>query len=188
MAIADEVQRIGRPVRRWARTQQREYAHGESRPLAGLLGAMGVYLGVTAAGAAAVRAAGKELPTRIPPGDAVLLTVATFRLARTIAKDPITSPLRAPFTSFQGASGEAEIAEGIRVHGGVKHAVGELVTCPFCLAQWTATALVLGYAAAPRAIRLVGLTMTMVAGADVGQFVYDALQNGALQGGDDEES
>jgi hypothetical protein len=189
MAIVNEVQRIGRPVLRWAQTQQREYAQGEPRPLAGLLGAMGVYLGATAAGVAAVRASGKELPTRIPLGDAVLLTVATFRLSRTIAKDPVTSPLRAPFTTFQGASGEAEVAEEIRVHGGVKHAIGELVTCPFCLAQWTATALVLGYATAPRATRLVGLTMTMVAGADVGQFLYDAIQNGALEpGGTDDEA
>ena len=180
MAITD-------PVRRWARTQQREYSNGEPRPLGGLLGAMGVYLGLTTAGAAAVKAAGKELPTRIPLGDATLLTVATFRIARTIAKDPIASPLRAPFTTFQGASGEAEIAEEIRVHGGVKHAVGELVTCPFCLAQWTATALVFGYATAPKATRLVALTMTMVASADVLQFAYDAIQNGALQGSSDHE-
>lgn len=188
MAIPDNVQRIGGPVRRWAQTQQRMYADGEPRPLAGLLGAMSIYLGVTATGAVAIRATGKELPARIPLGDAVLLTVATFRLARTIAKDPVTSPLRAPFTRYQGTSGEAEVAEEIREHGGVKHAIGELVTCPFCLAQWTATALVLGYAAAPRATRMAALTMTMVAGADVGQFLYDALQNGALESGGDGES
>jgi hypothetical protein len=187
MAVTDEVQRIGAPVRRWARTQKQEYARGADRPLGGLLGAMGTYLTLTAAGAAAVRASGRELPTRIPLGDAVLLTVATFRIARTIAKDPIASPLRAPFTTFQGQSGEAEIAEGIRVHGGVKHAIGELVTCPFCLAQWTATALVFGYATAPKATRLAALTMTMVAVADVGQFAYDALQQRATDGDGDED-
>ena len=48
----------------------------------------------------------------------------------------MTSPLRAPFTRFEGASGHAEVAEEVREHGGVKHAVGELLTCPFCLAQW----------------------------------------------------
>ena len=46
MAIADEVQRIGAPVRRWARHQKRAYTQGEPRPLAGDLGAMGVYLGL----------------------------------------------------------------------------------------------------------------------------------------------
>jgi len=180
MAIADEVQRLSRPVRRWARHQEREYTNGAARPLAGDLGAMGVYLGLVSAGAAAVRAGGRELPERIPLADALMLTVATFRLARRIAKDPVTSPIRAPFTTFQGPSGHAEIAEEVREHGGVKHAVGELLTCPFCLAQWVGTAFVFGYATAPKATRLAALTMTMVAGSDVLQFVYDAIQTGLV--------
>src|SRR5919107_5974978 len=173
MAIADEIQRIGAPVRRWARTQKREYTNGEPRPLEGDLGAMGVYLGLVTAAAAAVRASGRELPERIPFGDALLLTVGTFRLARRIAKDPVTSPIRAPFTRFEGASGHAEVAEEVREQSGAKHAVGELLTCSFCLAQWVGTGLVFGYVAAPRATRLAALTMTMVAGSDVLQFVYD---------------
>jgi hypothetical protein len=181
MAIADEVQRLTRPMRTWARTQQREYTNGEPRPLAGDLGAMGVYLGLVTAGIATVRRRGHRLPDRIPLGDLALLTVATFRLSRRIAKDPVTSPLRAPFTTFEGPSGHAEVAEEVREHGGVKHAVGELLTCPFCLAQWVATGLVLGYATAPRATRLAALTMTMVAGSDVLQFVYDGIQNGSLR-------
>jgi len=180
MAFADQVQRWGAPVREWARTQRREYTNGEPRPLAGDLGAMGVYLGLVSVAAAAVRTSGRELPERIPIGDAVLLTVGTFRLARRIAKDPITSPLRAPFTRFEGASGHAEVAEEVREHGGVKHAVGELLTCPFCLAQWVGTAFVFGYVTAPKATRLAALAMTMVAGSDVLQFVYDGIQNGSL--------
>jgi hypothetical protein len=185
MTLADGVQRIGGPLRRWAQVQEREYTQGSPRPLAGDLGAMGVYLGLVSAAAAAVRASGRELPDRIPAGDAALLTVATFRLARRIAKDPVTSPIRAPFTRFEGASGHAEVAEEVREHGGVKHAVGELLTCPFCLAQWVGTGFVLGYVAAPRATRLAALTMTMVAGSDVLQFVYDGIQNGGLQTGAD---
>ena len=49
MAIADEVQRIGAPVRRWARTQKQEYTDGELRPLGADLGAMGVYVGLVLA-------------------------------------------------------------------------------------------------------------------------------------------
>ena len=185
VAIAEEVQRISAPVRRWARLQKREYTQGAERPLGGDLGAMGVYLGLVTAGAAAVRASGRELPERIPLGDAVLLTLATFRLARRLAKAPVTSPIRAPFTTFQGTSGHAEVAEEVREHGGVKHAVGELLTCPFCLAQWVGTAFVFGYATAPRATRLAALTMTTVAGSDVLQFVYDAIQNGGLNSSDE---
>ena len=180
MAIADEVQRIGAPVRRWARTQKREYTDGEARPLGADLGAMGLYVGLVSAAATAVRASRAELPDRIPFGDAALMTVATFRLARRIAKDPVTAPLRAPFVRFEGPSGHAEVAEEVREHGGVKHAVGELLTCPFCLAQWVGTGFVFGYVTAPRATRLAALTMTMVAGSDVLQFAYDAIQNGAL--------
>jgi hypothetical protein len=58
--------------------------------------------------------------------------------------------------------------------------VGELLTCPFCLAQWVGTGFVLGYVTAPKATRLAALTMTMVAGSDILQFVYDAIQNGGL--------
>jgi hypothetical protein len=180
MAIPDEVRRIGEPVRRWARTQRREYTNGEPRPLAGDLGAMTVYAGLVSAAAAAVKASGRDLPERIPVGDAVLLTVATFRLARRIAKDPVTAPIRAPFTRFEGASGHAEVAEEVREHGGIKHAVGELLTCPFCLAQWVGTGFVFGYITAPKATRMAALTMTMVAGSDVLQFVYDSIQNGGL--------
>jgi hypothetical protein len=180
MSLADEVQRMGAPLRRWARTQRREYTNGEQRPLAGDLGAMGVYVGLVSAAAAGVRASGRQLPERIPVGDAFLLTVATFRLARRLAKDPVTAPIRAPFTRFEGASGHAEVAEEVREHGGVKHAVGELLTCPFCLAQWVGTGLVFGYVTAPKATRLAALTMTMVAGSDVLQFAYDAIQNGGL--------
>jgi hypothetical protein len=187
MAIAEDVQRIGAPVRRWARTQKQEYTQGEPRPLGADLGAMGVYIGLVGTAAAAIRASGRELPNRVPLGDAVLLTIGTFRLARRIAKDPVTAPVRAPFTSYQGTSGEAEVAEEVRQHGGVKHAVGELVTCPFCLAQWVGTGFVLGYVAAPRATRLAALTMTMVAGSDVLQFAYDAIQNGALEPGGGEQ-
>jgi hypothetical protein len=180
MPIAPQVQRVTAPVRRWARTQKREYTNGEERPLAGDLGAMGVYVGLVSAAAAAVRASDRELPERIPVGDAFLLTVATFRLARRIAKDPVTAPVRAPFVRFEGASGHAEVAEEVREHGGVKHAVGELLTCPFCLAQWVGTGFVFGYVTAPKATRLAALTMTMVAGSDVLQFVYDSIQNGGL--------
>ena len=174
---------IAAEVRRWAQAQKQAYTHGEDRPLGGLLGAMGVYGAVVGGAAAAVRASGRTLPDRIPFGDAALLTIATFRTARTLAKDPVASPLRAPFTVFRGTSGEAEVAEEVREHGGVKHAMGELLTCPFCLAQWVGTAFVFGYATAPRATRLAALTMTTVAGSDVLQFVYDAIQNGGLHNG-----
>ncbi len=51
---------------------------------------------------------------RIQLGDLALLSVATHKISRLLAKDPVTSPLRAPFTRFEGTSGPAELKEDVR--------------------------------------------------------------------------
>jgi hypothetical protein len=84
------------------RRQRDEYAQGEDFPLGGYATAMSIYGGAVAALAAAVRVTGRELPERIGAWDTALAAVATHKLSRLIAKDPVTSPLRAPFTVFEG--------------------------------------------------------------------------------------
>src|SRR4051794_41820687 len=96
MAIADEVQRLGAPVRRWARTQKREYARGAERPLAGDLGAMSVYAGLVTAGAAAGRGAGRGVPSPGPPGGAALPPLAPLPPGRRLAQDPGPRPIPPP--------------------------------------------------------------------------------------------
>src|SRR4051812_16592045 len=39
------------------------------------------------------------------------MALATHKVSRLVAKDAVTSPLRAPFTRFQGPAGDAEVAE-----------------------------------------------------------------------------
>ena len=153
---------------------------GERPPLRHYAVLMAVFNSLFGLALLLARRSGRELPERVGAGDIATIGVASHKLSRLIAKDKVTSPLRAPFTRFEGASGHAEVAEEVREHGGVKHAVGELLTCPFCLAQWVGTAFVFGYVTAPKATRLAALTMTMVAGSDVLQFAYDAIQNGGL--------
>jgi hypothetical protein len=63
----------------------------------------------------------------------------------------------------------------VRGHG-VQHSVGELLSCPMCLAQWVATGLSAGLVLAPRQTRLVLATFTAVAGADFLQYLYAYLQ------------
>ena len=153
------------------------YRHGHDRPLGsyGLLDA--VYGGVVLAIGAAARRRRSRLP-ELSVRDIGVIGVATHRLARTIAKDPITSPLRMPFTTYDGVSGAAELHEEV-VAEGFGHAVGELVTCPFCLAQWVATGFVAGMIFAPRATRLVAATFAGVAVADFLQYGYAAAQRQA---------
>ncbi len=161
-----------------AAQEKHAYTHGEERPLGSFLVLMGAYGGLVAGLSGAVRATGTPLPERISAADLALVTVATAELSRLIAKDPVTSPLRAPFTSFAGTSGEAELAEEVR-GSGPRKAVGELVTCPFCLGQWVATGLLFGLVIVPRPARFAASLFTVVAGADVLQLVYARLQSAA---------
>jgi hypothetical protein len=151
---------------------------GDERPLGPYAGVMAAYGAVVLGAGAALRRAGVRAPATVGPWDVALVGVATHKLARLLAKDPVTSPLRAPFTKFKGTSGDAELAEEPREHG-VRHAVGELVTCPFCLGLWVATGLGIGLAAAPRITRLGAGVFTALTVADFLQYAYAAAEEKA---------
>ncbi|MEH1015868.1 DUF1360 domain-containing protein [Micromonospora sp. CPCC 206060] len=143
------------------------YAPHEHRPLGGYLAAMGSYAGVTAGLATLVRITGRPVPERPAPSDVVLLAIATHKLSRLLAKDAVTSPLRAPFTRYDKPIGSGEVMEQVRDQGSsTRHAIGELLSCPFCLAVWVATGLTGGLVLAPRLTRLVATALTAVAAAD----------------------
>jgi hypothetical protein len=136
---------------------------------------MATYSAVVTGLAGAARLTGRGLPDDpMSARDVVVAAAATHKLSRLLAKDPVTSPLRAPFTSFAGTSGPAELAEDVRGQGAQK-TVGELVTCPFCTGIWVATGLSAGLVFAPRATRLVAGTFAALAGADVLQFAHSWL-------------
>lgn len=59
--------------------------------------------------------------------DVTFCAIATHKLSRLLAKDPVTSPPRVPFTRYAGASGPAELQEDVRGQGAQK-TIGELVT------------------------------------------------------------
>ncbi len=165
----------------------RLYQGDANRPLRGYAVVLGTYAGLAGALAVLGRAAGARLPERFGAGDTVLLSVATHKAGRLLAKDAVTSPLRAPFARFEGPAGEAELNESVRGHG-TQHAVGEMVTCPFCLAVWVSTGLSAGMVLAPRAARLVCTALTAVAASDALQLAYDTgkqrLRLAARQAGD----
>jgi hypothetical protein len=162
-------------IRKWAHDQATEYAAGEDRPLGGYLALMGVYSSGIVGASVAARALHRPAPQRIGPWDVAQLTVATHRLSRTISKDPVTSPFRAPFTRYAGLQAAGELHEEVRGHG-LHHSAGELISCPMCLAQWVATALCAGLVLAPTATRLVLATMTAVGGADFLHHIYSVLE------------
>src|SRR5215218_6960572 len=165
-------------VRDVARAPFEEYSD-EPRPLApyGILSAI---FGIAVGGSfVALRAAGKRLPERIGAGDVVLAGVATHKLSRLLAKDKVTSFLRAPFTEYQGPGGPSEVEEKPR-GSGLRYAVGELLICPYCLGLWVAAAYGVGHVAAPRATRLTGFVMTALTISDSLQIAYKAAEEKGL--------
>ncbi|HVU74522.1 MAG TPA: DUF1360 domain-containing protein [Mycobacteriales bacterium] len=172
---ANPAERLTAKVRSEVRSDVAQYEHGEERPLKGYLALLGTYGSLVGTLAATIRWRRAPLPERIPPYDLALISVATHKVARVIAKDPVTSPFRAPFTRYEGQQGPAELQEQVRGHG-FRHAAGELLTCPFCLGQWVATVFAGGYVLAPRLTRLVAATFTAVAAGDALHHAYAAIQ------------
>jgi hypothetical protein len=150
------------------------YAAGHDRPLRGYAATMGAYGLVVGALAAAARLARPDIPDKLPVTDIALSAVATHKLSRLLARDPVTSPLRAPFTTYRGTAGPAELAEDVRGSGASK-TVGELITCPFCIGVWVATGLTAGLVFLPRTTRLVTGTLTALSGADLLQYGHALL-------------
>jgi hypothetical protein len=118
---------------------------------------------------------------RVSPYKLLLMTAGTHKLARLVSKDAITSPLRMPFTRYRESGGPAEVMEDVRQQGQLRHAVGELVSCPFCLAVWIATGFSVGFLFAPRFTRIVTSALMAIAGSDYLQLIYAYLQQAATE-------
>jgi hypothetical protein len=160
-----------------AKRQFQAYAPPEEdKPLGGYALLMVAFNALCAAGLVASR---NRLPDRVETRDLTLLTVATHKLSRLIAKDRVTSPLRAPFTRFKEDAGPGEVDETPRGTG-VRKATGELLSCPFCVGQWIAAAALFGLIHAPRPTRFVASMFAILSGSDFLQLAYKAAQDKGL--------
>jgi hypothetical protein len=154
------------------------YAPHEHRPLAAYAGLTAAF-GATLGGAlVALRAAGRELPESLSAGDLALAGVATHKVSRLLAKDKVTSFIRAPFTRYQEPAGHGELEEAPR-GSGARYAIGELLVCPYCLAQWVAAGFAVGLVAAPRTTRLVAGIYAAETLSDFLQLAYKAAEDRA---------
>jgi len=147
------------------------------RPLGGYVAIMAGYAALMT-GAATLLARRNRLPDSLRLSDGVLVAIATHKFSRTLAKDAVASPLRAPFMKFKGAAGPGEVNEDVRGEGAQK-AAGELISCPFCLDQWVASAFVVGLSTAPRFTRFIAGTFAVRTGADFLHFAYAAAEHAA---------
>jgi hypothetical protein len=146
----------------------------DDRAMRGYVPLLLAFASAAGAVAGAARLSGHR-PDPLTPWDLVTMSLATHKVGRLIAKDAVTSPLRAPFARFQGAAGDAEVQEEVAGHGAHK-ALGELVTCPFCIGPWAALTLVTGRSFVPALTRVVEGGLAAVALADFLQLAYATAQ------------
>jgi hypothetical protein len=143
----------------------------DERPLGTYAALNSIFLGLAGGFAAWLRRSGREVPDTVGAGDLALVAVATHKASRLLAKDRVTSALRAPFTRPQGDAGPAEVEEAPR-GSGPRRAVGELLICPYCLGLWIASALTAGLLVMPRFVRWVSFALTALSISDLLQIAY----------------
>jgi len=107
--------------------------------------------------------------------DFAVLAAASFKAARTISRDKITSFVREPLVEGTAYDGEDEQPGG----DGFKRAMGELVTCTRCIGTWTAAGLTSTQILAPRFGRLLTWSLAASAASDFLQAGFVALTNKA---------
>jgi hypothetical protein len=156
--------KAGQEARRKKDEIDENYGGGEGMPL----NAFRILNGVFGAGLATMlwqlhRC--DRLPESISSKDLALLSLASHKLARTLTSDQVMASVRAPFTTYEGPAGHGSVKEKPRGKG-LQRAIGELLTCPYCVAVWTSASLTMGYLAAPRVSRAISSFLTVDLTAD----------------------
>jgi hypothetical protein len=107
--------------------------------------------------------------------DFAVLSAATFKAARTLARDDVTSFIRRPFVYGE----PTEVEEERPVEGGAQQAIGELVTCTRCVGTWAAAGLASAQILAPRFGRLLTWSLGAAAANDFLQASFAAVRSKA---------
>ena len=132
-----------------------DYAALEAVFLGGLTGVIALARRREQAGAKLI--ARRDLP---------VLAMATFALADVLAKEKVSPGLREPVVREE-ADNQPASAEGT----GIRHAIGELLTCTRCVGTWSALGLVGLWTASPTAGRTTADVLALAG-------VNDLLQSG----------
>jgi hypothetical protein len=106
-----------------------------------------------------------RVPKKFSLLDLTLLGIATHKLSRIVAKDRITGVFRAPFVNYIRSSAAGEVEEEPR-GSGFQRGIGHLISCPYCMAPWCATALSFGLVFAPRVTRFFAGILVSVTASD----------------------
>jgi hypothetical protein len=143
------------------------------RPLGSYAALMAVW-GLSFGGFLLASSRRRGLPPRVDLRDLLVVGMATHKLSRTITRERVTAPVRAPFTEPVEDPAAGRVRERPRGEG-LRRAIGYLLTCPYCTGPWVASSLICGMVAAPSATRLLSSTFAAVTIADFLHQGFDAL-------------
>jgi hypothetical protein len=141
------------------------------QPLASYAVLISAFFGLAGAFATWVVKSGRSVPDRVEFSDLALVSVAAHKAARLVAKDRVTSVVRAPFTRYEGDPVAGEVEDAPRGRG-FRRALGEMLVCPYCLGMWIAGALTAGLLVVPRFTRWIAFALTALTIADFLQIAY----------------
>jgi uncharacterized protein DUF1360 len=143
-------------------------------PYQAYAGIMAVFAGGLAAAGALSRLLDRD-PQCQTTLDLTVLSAATFKAARTLARDEVTSFLREPFVRGHAHVGGEEPVET----GDWQQAIGELITCSRCAGTWAAAALASTQILAPRFGRMLTWSLAAAGINDFLQAAFAALAHRA---------
>ena len=145
-------------------------------PYEAYAGIMGVFvLGLAGAGGLA-RLLDRD-PREHSTLDLAVLAAATFKAARTISRDEVTSFMREPFVTGTAKGGAEDPVET----GDLRQAIGELVTCSRCIGTWVAAGLASTQIVAPQFGRILTWTLATAGFNDWLQAGFAALTSKSNQ-------
>lgn len=150
------------------------YKKGEDAPLASYATLAGAFNLIFAVFLLVLRLTGRSLPERVEARDVLIFGAATHKLSWILAREPITSPIRAPFTQLEEVKSPTKAEETPR-GAGLRHTIGELLTCHFCLGMWVAAFFSYAFVLFPAATRLVGAVFAILTISDHIHQAYKAL-------------
>src|SRR5262245_20568375 len=135
---------------------------------------MGTFVGGLGVAGVAARVLDRN-PACQTPLDFVILAAASFKAARTLARDEVLSFVREPFVEGEAHEGDEEPIET----GDYRQALGELVTCSRCGGTWAAAGLAVSQILAPRFGRLLTWSLAAAGANDWLQAGFSALTSKA---------
>src|SRR5215213_6078781 len=125
--------------------ERRRVAPTQSPPYRAYATIMGAFVGGVAVAGALAMSLDRD-PRENTTLDLAVLGLATFKAARTITRDEVTSFIRDPFVEGEAHEGGEQAVET----GDMRQALGELVTCSRCVGTWAAAGLAATQIVAPR--------------------------------------